>query len=140
MESKTKTEFSPGTIKKLVRSQFGSASQIAKITPLTDGWFNSAYDLQFLGDQSDMILRIAPDPQQRVLTYEKEMMRKEILIYKTIDSFEDIPIPRLLASNTSRIIIGRDYMFTEKFSGKPLNLIHRKRNWGVCCQDARSQR
>lgn len=123
MESKTKTEFSPETIEKLVRSQFGSAIQIAKITPLTDGWFNTAYDLQFLDNQADMILRIAPDPQQRVLTYEKEMMHKEIMIYKTTESFDDIPIPRLLASDTSRTIIGRDYMFTEKFSGKPLDKI-----------------
>ncbi len=123
MESKTKTKFSPETIEKLVSSQFGFEDQIANITPLTDGWFNTAYDLQFYGDQANMILRIAPDPQQRVLTYEKEMMRKEILIYKTIESFQDIPIPRLLASDTSRITIGRDYMFTEKFSGKPLNKI-----------------
>jgi fructosamine-3-kinase len=123
MDSKTKTEFSSEIIQKLVESQFGSSTRVAKITPLTDGWFNTAYDLQVLGDQSDLILRIAPDPQQRVLTYEREMMRKEILIYKTIETLQDIPAPRLLTFDTSRTIIARDYMFTEKFSGKPLNKI-----------------
>jgi aminoglycoside phosphotransferase (APT) family kinase protein len=123
MDSKTKTEFSPETIQKLVESQFGSATRVAQITPLTDGWFNTAYDLQVVGDQADMILRIAPDPEQRVLTYEREMMRKELLIYKTIESLQDIPIPRLLAFDTSRILIARDYMFTEKFSGEPFNKI-----------------
>jgi fructosamine-3-kinase len=51
------------------------------------------------------------------------MMRKEILIYKTIETLQDIPAPQLLASDTSRTIIARDYMFTEKFSGKPFNKI-----------------
>ena len=123
MDSKTKTEFSPETIQKLVESQFGSSTLVEKITPLTDGWFNTAYDLQVLGEQADMILRIAPDPEQRVLTYEREMMRKEILIYQTIETLQDVPAPRLLASDTSRTIIARDYMFTEKVSGKPYNKI-----------------
>ena len=123
MDSKTKTEFSPETIETLVKSQFGSSVQVTQITPLIDGWFNTAYDLQVLGDQADMILRIAPDPEQRVLTYEREMMRKEILIYKTIETLQDIPAPRLLAFDTSRTIIHHDYMFTEKFSGKPFNTI-----------------
>lgn len=123
MDSKTKTEFSPETIQNLVKAQFGSSTRVEKITPLTDGWFNTAYDLQVFGDPSDMILRIAPDPQQRVLTYEREMMRKEILIYKTIEILQDIAAPRLLAFDTSRTILARDYMFTEKFSGKPFNII-----------------
>ena len=125
MESRTKTEFTSETITKLVKSQFGSSAQIAQITPLTAGWFNSAYEIDFADKNPAAVLRIAPHPGQRVLTYEEEMMRKELLVYETIASAVDsgevnLRIPRLLAADTSRTVIERDFMFVEKFSGKPL--------------------
>jgi aminoglycoside phosphotransferase (APT) family kinase protein len=123
VESKTKAEFSPETIARLVKSRFGSAARIGKIAPLTAGWFNTAYEIHFTDENPAAVLRIAPDPNQRVLTYEKEMMRKELIIYKTVYGAVDIPMPRLLGADTSRTLIERDFMFVEKFSGRPLDQI-----------------
>ena len=123
MESTTKSEFSLETIEKLVNAQFGSGTQIAGIKPLTAGWFNTAYDIQFAGQHPGAILRIAPHPKQRLLTYEHDMMRKELLVYETLQRAGTIPMPRLLGYDLSRQLIERDYMFIEKFSGQPLDQI-----------------
>ncbi|HBY08748.1 MAG TPA: hypothetical protein DEH22_13565 [Chloroflexi bacterium] len=123
MESTTKTDFSPETIVKLVKAQFGADAQIAKIKPLTAGWFNTAYEIEFADEHPAAVLRIAPHPQQRLLTYENEMMRKELLIYETLQQANVIPIPRLLGADTSRTLIERDYMFIERYSGRPLEEI-----------------
>ncbi len=90
---------------------------------MTDGRFNTAYDIQFVDDISDVVLRIAPNPNQHVLTYEKEMMRKELLVYKTIQQANIIPAPRLLGYDIEHQLIERDYMFIEKLSGQPLDKI-----------------
>ena len=123
MESKTKSEFSVETITRLIQSQFGKNAQISGISPLTAGWFNTAYAIEFADDNPAAVLRIAPDPRQRVLTYEKEMMRKELMIYETVYGTVDIPMPRLLAADTSRTVIDRDFMFVEKFSGQPMDKV-----------------
>jgi fructosamine-3-kinase len=123
MESTTKKDFSPEIITELVKAQFGSATQIKSLTPLTAGWFNSAYQVEFTDHQLDAILRIAPHPEQRLLTYEHDLMRKELLVYETLQRAGTIPVPRLLAYDLSRQLIERDYMFIEKLSGRPLDQI-----------------
>lgn len=84
MDSHTKSSFDHNTIQTLVKAQFGSTARIASITPLTAGWFNTAYKIHFSDDNPAAVLRIAPDPNQRLLTYEEEMMRKELMVYETI--------------------------------------------------------
>lgn len=123
MESTTKTTFPLEVLKKFVKNQFGSTNQIKKITLLTDGRFNTAYDIQFVDDISDIVLRIVPNPDQHVLTYEKEMMLKELLVYKTIQQANIIPAPRLLGYDIEHQLIERDYMFIEKLSGQPFDKI-----------------
>jgi fructosamine-3-kinase len=126
MKSNTKAVFSKETIKQLVESQFGFDTRISKITPLRNGWFNTAYEIQFADEEPAAVLRIAPDPKQRLLTYEKEMMKKELLVYKTIASAKEssdlvLPIPKLLGADTSRSVLDRDFMFIEKYSGHTLD-------------------
>jgi len=128
VESTTKKDFSLEIIEKLVKAQFGSATQIKTITPLTAGWFNTAYLIEFVNHQPDAILRIAPHPKQRLLTYEYDMMRKELLVYKTLQRSGTVPVPCLLAYDLSRQLIERDYMFIEKYSGRPLDQLQASLN------------
>ena len=95
MESYTKTTFSQETIARLVRSQFGPHINIQEILPLTAGYFNSAYAIHFSDHKPDVVLRIAPHADQPVLTYEKELMRREVLILETVQSYEDLPDPQI---------------------------------------------
>jgi fructosamine-3-kinase len=126
MESTTKTTLSFEMINKLVQAQFGSTVKIGEITELTAGWFNTAYEIRFANHTPDAVLRIAPHPEQRLLTYEQDLMRKELLVYKTIQQAAKIPIPRLLGYDMQRKLIDRDYMFTERLSGIPLTDIQDK--------------
>ncbi|MGC9520841.1 MAG: phosphotransferase family protein [Anaerolineae bacterium] len=123
MESNTKTTFAPEIIEGLAKAQFGTATEIAEIVPLTAGWFNTAYALHFLNLKPDVVLRIAPDPRQRVLTYEKALMRREVKIIQTASEIPGVPIPRLIGYDFSRELIDRDYMFMARLSGKPFNEI-----------------
>jgi aminoglycoside phosphotransferase (APT) family kinase protein len=121
MESKTKTNFSPHLIEMLVKTQFGSAARIAQIRPMTDGWFNSVYAIHFADHTPPVVLRIAPPPDMRLLTYEKDMMQKELLVYQTLQKAGTVPIPCLLGYDFERKLIERDYMFIEHFSGQPFD-------------------
>ena len=90
MESYTKSIFPQETIAALVLAQFGSHIRIKEILPLTAGYFNTAYAVHFLNHQPDVVIRIAPHPEQPVLTYEKNLMRREVLILETVQEIEGI--------------------------------------------------
>jgi aminoglycoside phosphotransferase (APT) family kinase protein len=123
MESKTKTDFPVELIKIITKDQFGSSVQITDIVPLTDGWFNTAYAIQFANITPNAILRIAPPPGMRLLTYEADMMRKEVMVNEILQGMGDIPIPQVLGYNLERNLIDRDYMFVEKLKGVPYDRI-----------------
>jgi len=121
MDSKTKTTLTTETIHKLTKAQFGNTIQIAEVIPLTAGMFNTAYAIHFENLKPDMVLRVAPHPDQPVLTYEKNMMQREGLILDTVQQVEGLLfVPKLLGYDFSRKLIERDYMFIEKLSGVPL--------------------
>jgi aminoglycoside phosphotransferase (APT) family kinase protein len=121
MQSTTKTDISRALIEAMVRTAFGSDVVLAEVTSLDDGWFNSAYAIRFLHGLGDVVLRVAPDPRARVLTYEQHIMRAEIEVYELVQEKLDVPVPHLLAYNLRRDIVDREYMFTEMLSGTPLN-------------------
>ncbi len=127
MDSKTKTTLTPETISTLAKNQFGTSTQIEEIIPLTAGFFNTAYAIHFANLKPDAVLRVAPHPDQPVLTYEKDLMRREGLILETIQQFDDLPfVPKLLGYDFSRSLIERDYMFIEKLSGVALHDVKEK--------------
>ncbi len=121
MESKTKTDFPPDLLTTLTKAQFGSAARIAEIRPMSDGWFNTVYAIHFADHTPPAVLRIAPPPDMRLLTYEKDMMQKELRVYQTLQKAGTMPIPRLLGYDFERKLIERDYMFIEHFSGQPFD-------------------
>jgi len=127
MDSKTKTTLTPETISTLVKNQFGSSTIINEISPLTAGYFNTAYAIHFSNRKPDVVLRVAPHPDQPVLTYEKDLMRRERSILETIQVIDNVPfVPKVLGSDFSRQLIERDYMFIEKLSGVALQDIREK--------------
>ncbi|MCA9875399.1 MAG: phosphotransferase [Anaerolineales bacterium] len=121
MKSFTKSEFSDAVIGELVRAQFGTAVSPAAITPLKDGWFNTAYAIALSDGQPDVVLRIAPPPGQPVLTYERDLMRRETAVMQLVEKEVDIPVARLLAYDGSRRVLDRDYMFVARLAGRPLD-------------------
>jgi len=121
MKSFTKVEFSDEVIEELVRAQFGTAVSPQRIIPLKDGWFNTAYAIEFAAGQPDVVLRIAPPPGQPVLTYERDLMRRETAVMQLVEKEVDIPMARLLAYDGSGRVLDRDYMFVARLAGRPFD-------------------
>jgi aminoglycoside phosphotransferase (APT) family kinase protein len=121
MDSNTKTTFTPEILSALIKANFGTATTIDRIVPLTAGWFNTAYAITFNNLKPDVVLRIAPHPEQRVLTYERDLMRREVAIIETVRDVPGIPAPNLVACDFSRRVIDRDCMFLEMLAGRPFN-------------------
>ncbi|MBP7592459.1 MAG: aminoglycoside phosphotransferase family protein [Chloroflexi bacterium] len=121
MKSFTKSDFSDEVIAELVRGQFGTAVFPTIITPLKDGWFNTAYALSLSDGQPDVVLRIAPPPGQPVLSYERDLMQREAAIMRLVEEKLDIPVAPLLAYDGRRQLLDRDYMFVGRLAGRPLD-------------------
>ena len=124
MESLTKREFDKAQIIEIVEAEFNTAVSAHNITPLTSGWFNTAYAIQMPTDFPDMVLRIAPPPEVRVLTYEKELMRREVKLHLQLQDLTTIPVPQICAYNFDHNIIPQDYMFVAKLNGLSLDQLN----------------
>ena len=126
MFSKTKRSVELEIIKKLVFDAFGENTSIGKIEELTDGWFNAAYSVELLSRKSDVVLKISPPPEIKILTYEKNIMQTEVNVMKMLGDETEIPIPKILNENFKRDIINRDFYFMDKLQGTPWDKIKEK--------------
>ncbi|MEG0545974.1 MAG: aminoglycoside phosphotransferase family protein [Oscillospiraceae bacterium] len=95
--------------------------EITSIEPLTAGEFNSAYFV--IADKNEYVLKISPKDDTNVLTYEKDIMDKEIKFYNMIAEKTDIKIPKIYYSDFSKSIIPVNLFIMERLSGKPLTSI-----------------
>ncbi|MFX0061739.1 MAG: hypothetical protein ACFFC7_06090 [Candidatus Hermodarchaeota archaeon] len=68
-------------IEQIFEDSFGDA-KIGKIEELTDGWFNTAYSIELLDRGQEVVLKVSPPPEIRILTYEKEIMQTEVQVCK----------------------------------------------------------
>lgn len=117
MFSKSKKSVELEVIKTLILDSFGENTGIGKIEELTDGWFNAAYSIELLNGKSDVVVKISPPPEIKVLTYEKNIMQTEVHVMKMLGDETEIPIPKILSENFKRDIINRDYYFMDKLQG-----------------------
>lgn len=89
------------------------------IEPLTAGEYNAVFSVSAGGN--DYVLKIAPLPSVRVLTYEKDMMRSEVFWYETMRNKTDILTPKIFFKDFSRTLIPCNYFIMEKIDGKTLD-------------------
>ncbi|MFW2504171.1 phosphotransferase family protein [Clostridium diolis] len=117
MNSKTKNLISNEEIKKIVKANFGDSTVINNIKELNEGMFNSAYLIELNDLPGEIILKVGPAPNAELLTYEKDIMKTEIEVYKMIQSKTCIPVPQILKYDFSRKLISSDYFFMTKLNG-----------------------
>jgi len=121
MESLTKNKQDVQVIARMVEKFFAPITMIS-CKELTEGFFNVAYEIQ-LSDGQEVILKIAPKKDMRIMTYERNMMHSEIEAMKQIALEADILAPKLIGSDESYTICDSPYFFMEKLEGKSLNAI-----------------
>ena len=117
MISRTKYDITREKIKEIFEKAGIHGAQ--DIEPLTAGEYNAVFSVSAGGN--DYVLKIAPLPSVRVLTYEKDMMRSEVFWYETMRNKTDILMPKIYFKDFSRTLIPCDYFIMEKINGKTLD-------------------
>lgn len=116
MISKTKFLLDEKMIKSLCQS--AGIENIKEIRPLGDGEYNAVYEIS--ADRK-YALKIAPDANTQVLTYEKGMMKAELYWYDILRKNTSIRVPEIYYSDLSRKLINADWFVMEKLEGVPKN-------------------
>lgn len=116
MQSKTKYLLTDETIKELFKK--AGVDKITKIAPLGAGEFNAVYEVN--ADRS-YVLKIAPNSNTPVLTYEKDMIKAELYWYDRIREKTNISVPVIYYRDFSKDLIQADWFIMEKLDGKQRN-------------------
>ena len=83
MTSKTKQHISKNIISEIFNKH--SLGNVINTTVLTGGKFNTVLKIQ-TEDQNQYVTKIAPDSSTEVLTYEQQLIKSEVYIYKLLYS------------------------------------------------------
>ncbi len=123
MQSKTKTYLDFNKLNEITQNAFNEG--LKDFSELTDGWFNSAYKIETQKGRR-AVLKIAPPKDILVMQYEKDIMKAEVDVMNLLLEKTAIPIPKVLAYDTSGNVIEQEYYIMEMLDGKPYN--HVKEN------------
>jgi aminoglycoside phosphotransferase (APT) family kinase protein len=133
--SLTKHPLSEAQLEALVHLAFGPDTTVDSWSELTDGSYNSAFAVTLGGDPDDalvpaeerdhareLILKVAPSPDLRLLTHEVDLMRTEVDVYRRADQ-TSVGLPRTVYAGFDRTIIGTDFAFLSKVEGIPFDTV-----------------
>ena len=110
MESTTKTNLTREDLECLVWKQFGCG--LKDYSESGEGMMNSIYRIRLerpVPDQ-EVILKVSYFPGKEILTYEREIMRAEVLVYQLLEG-KGVPIPKVLCHDFSHMMLDADYFF-----------------------------
>lgn len=116
MISRTKYELDADSVKKIFSA--AGLGEVKELSPLGAGEYNAVYSVR---TDRDYVIKIAPSPDTRVMTYEKDMMKAEIFWYGVIREKTNIRVPEIYYTDFGRKIIPSDYFIMEKLGGKQRN-------------------
>lgn len=119
MKSKTKYDVDNATIVRLCEK--AGFKKIDTIAPLTAGEFNSAFSA--IADGKEIVIKIAPKSFENTLTYERDIMAREVEFYAVIKENCDVKIPKIYFYDNSKTLIPSEYFIMERLKGQPLSHI-----------------
>lgn len=120
MKSTTKAIVKEEQIIEAVKKFFNKEPK--NLSELNDGCYNISYLITF-DDNQEMVMKIAPSNDTEILTYEKDIIKTELLFYKLTDAHTDINVPKIIGEDFSGEIIDSPYYFMTKVEGTPLNKV-----------------
>ena len=121
MKSKTKRELDNNSIISLCSKAFHDKTLVdIKIAPLTQGCYNSAYLIRFR-DDFKTVLKIAPSPTVKSMSYEENIMAAEVFAMKLVKENTNIPVPNIYFYDSEKDLIDSEYFFMEFLEGEPLS-------------------
>lgn len=120
MLSKTKNRLSRDELFSLTIACFPAANDVS-FSELQGGMFNAIYLAESARlPNGGVVLKIGPNPEAELLTYEKEIMNAELRAYQLLAN-RPIPTPNVIASDFSRQKTSFDYFFMERVPGRAWN-------------------
>lgn len=121
MESLTKNKQDRKVIEQMVSRAFPNRL-CSEIIELKEGYFNVAY-LITLDNGEKTILKIAPNPDTRIMSYEKNIMFSEVDSLRLVKKETGVPVPDILYYDDSHEICSSDYFFMSVIEGETLHVL-----------------
>lgn len=109
--------FDTDTLRALVESREFRPQGFRRIRT---GKFNESYFVT-LADGGEVVLRIAPPDDAGFLFYERGMMAQEPGIHRRVREGTSLPVAAVLAYDTSRAVVDRDFLLMERLLGRALS-------------------
>ena len=108
-------EFGPEALRAALAPHLGRAP--LEFQRISTGRFNLGYFVS--GEPGQFVLRIAPADAAGGLFYERRMMHQEPEIHQLVREETSVPVPEVVAFDTSRRIIARDFILLRRLPGSP---------------------
>lgn len=89
------------------------------ISPIATGKFNNSFFVR--STDIDWVVRVAPADDSVFLFYERDMMLQEPGIHCALLSRTSVPVPPVVALDTSRTAIDRNFLVMERLPGTPMS-------------------
>lgn len=120
MYALTKFPVARETAQLIAAAHLDERAAIQQYTELSDGMYNAAYLIE-LTDGRRAVLKVAPPEHVRVLRYEKNILRAEVEVLRLVGAQTEVPVPAVLAYDTSRRLIDTDYCLLAYIPGVSLH-------------------
>ena len=89
-----------------------------RVEPLTGGMFATTYRVT-LADGTRVVVKTAPTDTSRLLTYERDLIRSEALVYRLAEVHPGLLMPRVLLTDFSREVLAGDVVVASHLPGTP---------------------
>jgi aminoglycoside phosphotransferase (APT) family kinase protein len=122
MHSRTKTQVARRDIDRIAARCTGGEAGVRTVTELVEGYFSSAYGIEFV-DGRKVVLKVAPPDDVPLLRYELDLLGAEVAVMERLRRDTDVPVPRVLLHDPSREIIPAPYFVMEFVEGTPLHRV-----------------
>jgi len=116
MQSITKTTVSSTIIDYIVKNALGSRVFISETAELTEGYYNSAYQITCV-DGAKYVLKVAPPDNVPILRYEKNILQAEVEVMRLVKIKTEMPVPAILYHDDSRTVLPSPYYLMEYVEG-----------------------
>lgn len=117
MYSLTKHGVSASTIAAITRRALDM--EPLKIKEMQGGFFNAVYRIRL--SFGEVVLKIAPDDDIKVMRYEKNLMAAEADALNKIAEFKFMPVPHVIFYDRNRDIVNSEYLLMELMPGVPFS-------------------
>ncbi|MFC0531996.1 phosphotransferase family protein [Phytohabitans kaempferiae] len=123
-DSLTKRRVSEDELARLVLRAFGPGAGVSAWRELSGGTYNAAYAVTLgggrLGGRREVVLKVAPPPDLKLLSHEVDLMRTEVDFYRRAATV-GVPVPEVLFAGFERDLIGTDFVFLSLVPGTDLH-------------------